>query len=204
MTGLTTHKADWKGNFLVVDQQTLNDLGGKADEFLAASGDREAFAQSLREAVYRAHAEALQNYEWWHNGCGKGDQQKAHTLRRSAFSAYLFQIIGNKHVLLWCIQHPICSGTQPAEEIRRFMTAWEREKAPPDHEKTMQIPERRSLKRKATVEEEEKSGDIQSAVLHSLQAQDGGSSTPSSRHQKAQVDADCRAQIFEKESDRGG
>ena len=63
MTGLTTHKADWKGNFLVVDQQTLNDLGGKADEFLAASGDREAFAQSLREAVYRAHAEALQNYK---------------------------------------------------------------------------------------------------------------------------------------------
>ena len=63
MTGLTTHKADWKGNFLVVDQQTLNDLGGKADELLAASGDREAFAQSMREAVYRAHAEALQNYK---------------------------------------------------------------------------------------------------------------------------------------------
>ena len=84
MTGLTTHKADWKGNFLVVDQQTLNDLGGKADEFLAVSDheamaviafrsvgcgeellrrNREAFAQSMREAVYRAHAEALQNYK---------------------------------------------------------------------------------------------------------------------------------------------
>ena len=130
------------------------------------------------------NAERLQEYERLRNGMCKGDGQKAHHLRRSAFSAYLFQIIGNKHVLLWSIQHPICSGAQPAEEIRRSMTAWEREKAPPDHEKAIQIPERTSLKRKATVEEEEKSGDIQSAVLHSLQTQHGGSSTPSSRHRK--------------------
>ena len=63
MAGFTTHKADWKRNYLVVDQQTLEDLGRKADELLAASGDREAFAQSMREAVCRAHAEALQKYK---------------------------------------------------------------------------------------------------------------------------------------------
>ena len=153
------------------------------------------------------NSETLQNYERWHNGCGKGDRQKAHSLRRSAFSAYLFQIIGNTHVLLWCIQHPICSDAQPADELRRLMTAWE-EKG--DHiqsavlhslqkqhggsstpssrrrkmSRRMQIPERRSLKRKATEEEEEKGDDIQSAVLHSLQTQHGGSSTPSSRRRK--------------------
>ena len=71
--------------------------------------------------------------------------------------------------------------------------------------KWMQIAERKSWKRKATEEDEEEGDDIQSAVLHSLQTQYGGSSTPRSRRwKKNQVDADCRAQIFENESDSGG
>ena len=107
---------------------------------------QEIYKEWINDHASWMNAETLQDYEWWHNGCGKGDQQKAHSLRRSAFSAYLFQIIGNKHVLLWCIQHPICRGAQPAEEIRRFMTAWERERPRTDHE----IAERRSSKRKAT------------------------------------------------------
>ena len=101
----------------------------------------------------------MQKYERWRNGRCKGDQQKAHRLRRAAFSAYLFQIIGNKHVLLSCIQHPICSAAQPADATRRFIDAWEQEKSSPDHQKRMQISERlteerRSLKRKATKDEE--------------------------------------------------
>ena len=92
--------------------------------------------------------ETLQEYERWTNGKCIGDQQKAHKLRRSAFSAYLFQIIGNKHVVLSCIQHPICSAAQPADAIRRFMNAWEQEKSSPDHK-------RGSLKRIATEEEKD-------------------------------------------------
>ena len=53
------------------------------------------------------NAETIKKYEWWHKGWCKGDQQKAHQIRRSAFSAYLFHIIGNKHSLLACIQHPL-------------------------------------------------------------------------------------------------
>ena len=34
VTGLETHKADWKGSFLVVDQRTLDELGGRADAAL--------------------------------------------------------------------------------------------------------------------------------------------------------------------------
>ena len=49
-------EVDWKGNFLVVDQRMLEDLGGKADALLAATGDRDAFARSMREAVYNYEA----------------------------------------------------------------------------------------------------------------------------------------------------
>ena len=34
-------------------------------------------------------------------------------MRKRAFSAFLFQVIGNKHVLLAAIEHPIFSAAQP-------------------------------------------------------------------------------------------
>ena len=81
------------------------------------------------------NADTVYEYEKWRSGRCRGDQQKAHQIRRGALSAYLFQVIGNKHLLLVCIQHPICSAAQPAASIgsaaqpaaiiRRFMTAWE-------------------------------------------------------------------------------
>ena len=74
------------------------------------------------------NAETVEDYEWWLNGWKKDDQQYAHQIRRRSFSAYLFHIIGNKHVLLSCIQHPICSAAQPAHAIRRLIDAWEKEK----------------------------------------------------------------------------
>ena len=49
--------------------------------------------------------------------------QEAHQIRRSAFSAYVFQLIGNKALLHKCIKHPICSARQPAETIRQFIDA---------------------------------------------------------------------------------
>ena len=94
------------------------------------------------------NAETVKEYEWWRNGRCKGYQQKAHRLRRSVFSAYLFQIIGNKHVLLSCIQHPICSAAQPADAIRRLIDACEQEKDAKQKKRGEGDAGRRALKRR--------------------------------------------------------
>ena len=65
------------------------------------------------------------------------------------FSAFVFQIIGNKHMVLASIQHPICSAAQPAVAIQRFMRAWEEEKSSDDYKKRMQISERLTKERRA-------------------------------------------------------
>ena len=70
-------------------------------------------------------------------------------LQRSVFSAFVFQIIGNKHVVLASIQHPICSAAQPADAMQRFMRAWEEEKSSDDYKKRMQISERLTKERRA-------------------------------------------------------
>ena len=85
------------------------------------------------------NGETIRNYNWWLEGTGKGDHQRAHQLRRSAFSAFVFQIIGNKHMVLASIQHPICSAAQPADAMQRFMRAWEEEKSSKAYKKRMQI-----------------------------------------------------------------
>ena len=95
------------------------------------------------------NGETIRNYNWWLEGTGKGDHQKAHQLRRNAFSAFVFQIIGNKHMMLAYIQHPICSAAQPADAIQRFMRAWEEEKSSDDYKKRMQISERLTKERRA-------------------------------------------------------
>ena len=58
----------------------------------------------------------------------KGDAQQAHNKRRSAFSAYLFQIIGDKDLLYNFIKYPISSAAQPADDIRKFMNWWHEHK----------------------------------------------------------------------------
>ena len=95
------------------------------------------------------NAATISNYNWWLEEPGKGNHQKAHQLRRSAFSAFVFQIIGNKHVVLASIQHPICSAAQPADVMQRFIRAWEEEKSSGDYKKRMQISERLTKKRRA-------------------------------------------------------
>ena len=88
--------------------------------------------------------EKIKEYERLRRGANKGDRNKAHHCQRSAFSAHLFHIIGNKHVLLACIQHPICSAAQPANVIQMFMDAWEQEKSSEEYKKRRQISERRT------------------------------------------------------------
>ena len=142
----------------IVEEQRANHLrrspGLDPDAIFTGSDMQDIHKEWMNDYGSWMNAETVEEYERYRNGSGKGDQQKAHQLRRSAFSAYLFQIIGNKHVLLSCIQHPICSAAQPADAIRRFMDAWEREKSSPEHKKRMQVSlhrteERRSLKRAA-------------------------------------------------------
>ena len=65
--------------------------------------------------------ETVEKYECLRDRRGKGDSQKAHQLRRSAFSAYQFHIIGSKPVLHAFIKFPICSAAKPAKFIQKFL-----------------------------------------------------------------------------------
>ena len=88
-----------------------------------------------------------------------GHGQKAHQIRRQAFSAFLFQVIGNKHVLLAAIKYPIFSAAQPdadrsvssaeqaAAMLQGFMKAWEREKTTEEYRMRVEISQRRTEER---------------------------------------------------------
>ena len=65
-----------------------------------------------------------------------------------SFSAFLFQVIGNKHVLMAAIQHPVFSAAQPdavlssaeqpAAMSQRFTDAWKHEKKTDEHKKRVE------------------------------------------------------------------
>ena len=95
------------------------------------------------------NAETRINYNGWLEEPGKGNNQRAHQLRRSAFSAFVFQIIGNKHVVLAAIQYPISSAAQPEYAVKRFMSAWQQEKLSEDYKKRKQISEELTKERRA-------------------------------------------------------
>ena len=99
------------------------------------------------------NTEKLRAYEQQLVSNDRGAQQRAHQMRRSAFSAFLFQVLGNKHILLACIQHPMCSAVQPVSPTHRaaqpvsssiagFMKAWEKERTPKDYQKRREISEK--------------------------------------------------------------
>ena len=96
----------------------------------------------------------IKEYESWADSTGKGHHQKGHLKRKSAFAAYLFQILGNRHIVLASIRYPICSVAQPAAIVDEFMKAWEKQKTSEDYKKTVEIsrpktPERQVLKSRA-------------------------------------------------------
>jgi hypothetical protein len=95
------------------------------------------------------NADTIELYEKLKNGKNRGDHQKAHQKLKGSFSAFLFQIIGNKHVLLASIQHPICTAAQPEVMIQKFMTACEQEKDSVEYKQRKQISERCTEERKA-------------------------------------------------------
>ena len=77
-------------------------------------------------------------------------------MRRRAFSAFLFQVIGNKHVLLAAVKRPVFSAAQPdadrsfssaeqpAAMLQTFMDAWEEEKTTDAYKKRVLISQRRT------------------------------------------------------------
>ena len=95
-----------------------------------------------------ANEATIRNYNDHLHGTGQGDRQKAHQLRRRAFSAFLFQIIGNKHLVLASIQHPIFSAAQPAEAMQSFFRAWEKEKASDGYKKRLEMSKQSTKERK--------------------------------------------------------
>ena len=106
----------------VVEEQRAKHLrrtpGLHSDAMFSNSDMKKIHSEWMNDYRSWMNAETVQEYERSLGG-------RAHQLRRRSFSAYLFQIIGNKHVLLSCIQHPWRSP----DAIRRFMDAWEQEKS---------------------------------------------------------------------------
>ena len=88
-----------------------------------------------------------------------GAKQKAHQLRRSAFSAYLFQIIGSKPLLLAAIQYPVFSPVEPdangssrsaeqaAAMLKLFIKGWKEEKESKWYHKRKWISKPKTWKR---------------------------------------------------------
>ena len=71
-------------------------------------------------------------------GKGKGEiqggqGQRAHQDRRSAFSAYLFQIFGNKHMVLAMIRCPCTCAAQ----LRHFIADWRKYQDTDEYRKTV-------------------------------------------------------------------
>ena len=68
------------------------------------------------------------------DGKGQGGQgQSAYQMRRSAFSAYLFQILGNKNIVLAKIRSPCTCAAQ----LRHFITDWRKYKDTDEHKKAV-------------------------------------------------------------------
>ena len=56
----------------------------------------------------------------------RGESQQAqHQKIKSAFSAMLFELFGNKSLTDTCIRFPVCSAEQPAYVLKQFGEAWE-------------------------------------------------------------------------------
>ena len=84
-----------------------------ADSIFSEAGMKEIFEKWMGDYDNWMSAGSKRAYEQQLAGGDRGARQRAHQMRRSAFSAYLFQVLGNRHILLACIQHPICSAVQP-------------------------------------------------------------------------------------------
>jgi hypothetical protein len=95
------------------------------------------------------NANNIELYKRLLKGTGKGKHQEGHQLLRRSFSAFLFQIIGNKYVLLAAIQHPLFSAAQPEVTISQFITACEQEKASEEYQRRKLISERLTNDRRA-------------------------------------------------------
>jgi hypothetical protein len=116
----------------VVEVQRANHLrrmpGLRADAIFTELHMKDIHNEWMSHHNSWMNAATTQKYNDLRKGLRKGDHQRARNLQRQAFSAYLFQVMGSKHVLLDCIQRAICSVAQPAEAMRQFIDRWTQEK----------------------------------------------------------------------------
>ena len=69
---------------------------------------------------------------------GSKRRQEQHALKKSKFSTYLFELIGNKDLVDLFIRVPIASAEQPAAALRSFMAKWEEHRQSPAHQRAVQ------------------------------------------------------------------
>jgi len=131
-----------------------------ADSIFSEADMKEIVAEWMGDYSSWMNTEKLREYEQQLASTDRRAQQMAHQMRRSAFSVFLFQVLGNKHILLACIQVPICSAVQPAnpnhtaapslsECIESIMQAWDTEKMSNDYLIRREISEKRTEERTA-------------------------------------------------------
>ena len=94
------------------------------DDVFKDNDMREIMTTWCNDITSWMNTETRQEYDRLQNRGWNSDKQNAHNMRRSAFSSYMFQIIGNKDVVRGFIQNPVCCPGQPAQTIQRFTEQW--------------------------------------------------------------------------------
>lgn len=111
---------------------------------------KEIYKNSMEECSWM-NKETANEYQKLSQSGQRGDGQRAQQMRRQAFGAFQFHVIGNKHLLLAAIQHPVFSAAQsdadcssnnaeqPAAMLQQFMDDWEEEKTSEAYKQIRQI-----------------------------------------------------------------
>ena len=74
--------------------------------------------------------------------------QDQHQRKKSLFSTYQFQLIGNKDLVQLFIKLPICSAEQPAAVLRSFMANWEVRRQSNEHQAAIQQSQKKAAGQK--------------------------------------------------------
>ena len=82
----------------------------------------------------------LEEYEKLLDSTHPGAKQGCYQTRESAFNACLFQVLGNKHIPMACIQYPVYESHELVPSwVPRFMQGWATERMPPDYQRRREV-----------------------------------------------------------------
>ena len=77
-----------------------------------------------------------------------GENQAAHQLRRKAFGTFLWSVIGNKHMLVAAIAHPLVSDAQLASCLNKLLNAWDYEKGTSTHQSRVMVSKSKTARQR--------------------------------------------------------